>query len=75
MYPLEGQKTDIATLNKVRKIHFEFLYIIINQFQAIANKDQQILMLKKKVEEATNDLIKQTDALDRMRNDYTSKLI
>jgi hypothetical protein len=32
-------------------------------------------MLKKKVEEATNDLIKQTDALDRMRNDYTSKLI
>jgi len=32
MYPLEGQKTDIATLNKVRKIHFKFLYIFINQF-------------------------------------------
>jgi hypothetical protein len=32
-------------------------------------------MLKKKVEEATNDLIKQTDALDRMRTDYTSKFI
>jgi chromosome segregation ATPase len=27
-------------------------------------------MLKKKVEEATNDLIKQTDALDRMRTDH-----
>ncbi|CAF4017427.1 unnamed protein product [Rotaria sp. Silwood2] len=40
--------------------------------KALAEKDQQILMLKKKVEEATNDLIKQTDALDRMRNDYTA---
>jgi hypothetical protein len=28
-------------------------------------------MLKKKVEEATTDLIKQTDALDRMRIDHT----
>jgi chromosome segregation ATPase len=27
-------------------------------------------VLKKKVEEATNDLIKQTDALDRMKSDY-----
>ncbi|CAF5188073.1 unnamed protein product, partial [Rotaria sp. Silwood1] len=39
--------------------------------KAVAEKDQQILMLRKKVEEATNDLIKQTDALDRMRSDYT----
>ncbi|CAF0890699.1 unnamed protein product, partial [Adineta ricciae] len=56
MHQLDGQKTDIATLNK-----------------ALAEKDQQILLLKKKVEEATSDLIKQTDALDRMRTDYTSK--
>ncbi|CAF4085747.1 unnamed protein product, partial [Rotaria magnacalcarata] len=40
--------------------------------KALAEKDQQILMLKKKVEEATNDIIKQTDALDRMRTDYTA---
>ncbi|CAF3443526.1 unnamed protein product [Rotaria sp. Silwood1] len=40
--------------------------------KAVAEKDQQILMLRKKVEEATNDLIKQTDALDRMRSDYTA---
>ncbi|CAF4058229.1 unnamed protein product [Rotaria sordida] len=39
--------------------------------KALTEKDQQILILKKKVEEATNDLIKQTDALDRVRNDYT----
>ncbi|CAF1054482.1 unnamed protein product [Rotaria sordida] len=40
--------------------------------KALTEKDQQILILKKKVEEATNDLIKQTDALDRVRNDYTA---
>ncbi|CAF3484271.1 unnamed protein product [Rotaria socialis] len=40
--------------------------------KTLAEKDQQILMLKKKVEEATNDIIKQTDALDRMRTDYTA---
>jgi hypothetical protein len=30
-------------------------------------------MLKKKVEEATTDLIKQTDALDRIKTDFTCK--
>lgn len=35
------------------------------------DKDQQIALLKKKFEEATNDLIKQTDALDRMKSDLT----
>ena len=30
-------------------------------------------MLKRKVEEATGDLIKQTDALDRMRSDFSGK--
>ncbi|CAF0721783.1 unnamed protein product [Adineta steineri] len=38
--------------------------------KAVAEKDQQISLLKKKLEEATNDLIKQTDALDRMRSDH-----
>jgi chromosome segregation ATPase len=32
-------------------------------------------MMKRKIEESTSDLIKQTDALDRMRSDYTSKYI
>jgi hypothetical protein len=31
-------------------------------------------MLKKKIEEATTDLIKQTDALDRMRADHIGTL-
>ena len=41
--------------------------------QTIADKDQQIILLKKKVEEGTNELIKLTEALDRMRADSAGK--
>ena len=73
MYPLDGQKTDVAVLNKVSLAMACRTSRSAHRPQALAEKDGQISMLKRKVEEATGDLIKQTDALDRMRSDFSGR--